>query len=287
MKTRILIMPRRRSYRVRFITKPGLGPEAGWLALREDLITEGLGVEEQKRELARRFAAIQVWFSDLDDFDTRSPAKIIAIKAVGAGHANPAYIAWALGTLLRICRYGRERGEAMSWQRYYDSFLKKEAGQDWLKDEAFQFIDRLLTPDAVSALLYPAVEEFYARFGAEKYLVTRNLERIAYRYSKVLPYSGYYHEARDKAAVVEAFVKSRPEVRRYGSGGDSVEDEVAADVLDFYYREGRIEKPVCLFRAGSPLALNKAFNVFVGKNRSALARVLAARVLAARVPAST
>ena len=50
---------------------------------------------------------------------------------------------------------------------------------------------------------------------------------------------------------------------------------VAADVLDFYYREGRIEKPVCLFRAGSPLTLNKAFNVFVGKNRSALARVLA------------
>ncbi len=104
--------------------------------------------------------------------------------------------------------------------------------------------------------------------------MTRNLERIAYRYSKVLPYTGYYHEAKDKAAVVEAFIKSRPEVRRYGSGGDSAEDEVAADVLDFYYRRGLIEQPVCLFRAGSPLVLNRAFNVFVGKDRTALAKVL-------------
>jgi hypothetical protein len=41
------------------------------------------------------------------------------------------------------------------------------------------------------------------------------------------------------------------------------------------YRRGRIDEPPCLFRASSPLALDEAFTVFVGKDRSALARLLA------------
>jgi hypothetical protein len=267
-------MARRKSDGVRFLIKPNPIGSNGWLAIREDLQGEGLGVEEQGRDLARRFAAIQVWFSDLDDFDSRSPAKIIARRAVGAGYLNPAYIRWALETLRLVCRYGLKRGEAISWKRYYDAFLKREAGQDWLNEEAYRFIDRLLAPGSISRLLYPAVREFYSGFGAEKYLVTRNLERIAYRYSRALPYSGYYHEVRDKAAVVEAFIESRPEVKRYGSGGDSDEDGSVADLLDFRYRRGDIEKPLCLFRAGSPFALDRAFNVYVGKDRRGLASIL-------------
>jgi hypothetical protein len=146
--------------------------------------------------------------------------------------------------------------------------------QDWLKDEAFRFIDRTLTPSGVSALLYPSVLEFYARFDADKYLVTRNLERIAYRYSKVLPYTGYYHEVQDKAVAVETFIEEHPYIKFYGSGGDSEEDAEVAKVLDSLHRKGEIEKPVCLFRAASPLALNRTFNVYVGKNRSGLADVL-------------
>ena len=42
-------------------------------------LAAGLGTDDQKRQLARRFAAIEVEFSDLDDSDTRSPAKIIAM----------------------------------------------------------------------------------------------------------------------------------------------------------------------------------------------------------------
>jgi len=256
--------PRRRD-RVEFIIRPNLTGTNGWLALRRDLCPD---------ELPRRFAAIQVWFSDLDDFDSRSPAKIIAMKAVGAGYLNPAYYRWMLGTLLLFCRYGKKRGEAMGWQRYYESFLKRDAEHDWLKEEAFRFIDALLTPESVSSLLYPSVRDFYTLFAAEKYLVTRNLERIAYRYSKVLPYAGYFHEVKDKAALVERFIRERPGIRFYGSGGDSVEDEGAAEILDFYYRVGRIEKPLSLFRADSPHRLNRAFNIYVGKDRGGLARFL-------------
>jgi hypothetical protein len=261
---------------IRFLIKPDILGTNGWLALREDLLLSGAGAEAQKRDLARRFAATQVWFADLDDFDSRSPAKIIAMHAVGAGHLRPAYLRWALRTLLLFLRHGRKRGESMSWKLYYDAFLKRNAGGDWLKDEAFRFIDRLLTPEKVSDLLYPAVREFYAAFGAEKYLVTRNLERIAYRYSKVLPYAGYFHEVPDKAALIESFLKARPEVKRYGSGGDSAEDGLAADLLDFYHRRGAIEKPLCLFRADRPGAFHGSFNVFVGKNRSGLSGILAA-----------
>ena len=266
----------RRRDRVRFLIRPNLGGTNGWVALREDLLIAEPGSVEQERDLARRFAAIQVWFSDLDDFDSRSPAKIIAMKAVGAGRANPAYLRWLFQTAISFCRYGRKRAETISWKRYYDAFLKLDAEHDWLNDQAFEFIDAMLTPESVTKLLFPAVLDFYSRFGAEKYLLTRNLERIAYRYSKVLPYSGYFHEVRDKAAVVEGFIESRPEVRRYGSGGDSVEDEEVARVLEHYHRKGRIEAPICLFRSASPYALSRSFNVFVGKNRSGLARIISA-----------
>jgi hypothetical protein len=260
--------------RVRFIARPKLAGTKAWLALREDLIVGEGGRAEQLVALKLRFKSIQVWFSDLDDFDSRSPARIIALKGVGSDRTSPAYLRWAFRSLLLLCRYGLKRAEPMSWELYYNAFLKAEREHDWLKDEAFRFIDGMLSPEGVASLLYPSVPEFYARFDADKYLVTRNLERIAYRYSKVLPYSGYFHEARDKALVVEAFVEEHPYIRYYGSGGDSAEDEEVAKVLDFLYRKGEIEAPICLFRAGSPFALNKSFNVFVGKDRSALAEAL-------------
>jgi len=268
-------MPRPLGGEVRFLVKPRLGRNEGWLALREDLVQRGAGAAQAARGLAERFSAIQVWFSDLDDFDTRSPAKIIALRAIGAGRLNPAYARWVLRTLSCVLRHGWKRAQAMGWKRYYEAFLKERAEGDWLKDEAFRFVDELLRPASIEALLYPGVADFYRGFGAEKYLVTRNLERIAYRYSKVLPYTAYFHEVEDKAALVEAFVESRPDVRRYGFGGDSEEDARAADALEALHRKGRIDKPVCLFRASSPFALDGAFNVFVGKDRSALARVLA------------
>jgi len=268
-------MPRAREGKVRFLVKPDLRGSAGWLAFREGLVPRGADAAQAARGLAERFSAIQVWFSDLDDFDTRSPAKIIALRAVGAGHLNPAYARWVLRTLICVLRNGWKRAQAICWKRYYEAFLKEKAEGDWLKDEAFRFVDELLDRASIEALLYPGVADFYRRFGAEKYLVTRNLERIAFRYSKVLPYTAYFHEVEDKAALVEAFVESRPDVRRYGLGGDSEEDARAADALEALHRKGRIDMPVCLFRAPSPFALDKAFNLFVGKDRSALARVLA------------
>ena len=261
---------------VRFVVSPNLLGSNGWLGLREDLLIPGAGVEAQSRDLARRFAEIQVWFSDLDDFDTRSPAKIIAMNAVGTKVYDPAYACWALKTLALFLRYGKKRAEGMSWKLYYEAFLKQDVEGDWLKDEAFKFIDDLLTPGKIAQLLYPEVREFYASFGARKYLITRNLERIAYRYSKVLPYSGYYYEVMDKAAVVEAFLKAHPEITRYGSGGDSSEDAEVADALYFHYRKGSIGQPLCLCRTDSPFSLDGAFNIYVGKDRSTLSRILAA-----------
>jgi hypothetical protein len=269
-------MTRKAPNGIRYLIEPDLLGNNGWLAVREGLLPPGADTEAAKGHIARRFAAMQVWFADLDDFDTRSPAKGIAMRAVGVGHWNLSYMRWAVRTLLLFARFGRKRGEVLSWKLYYDSFLKRDAGKDWLKEEAFRFIDGFLTPARVEGLLYPAVREFYDSFGAQKYLVTRNLERIAYRYSKVLPYAGYFHEVRSKGALVKAFLKAHPEVRSCGSGGDSTEDESAADMLEFYHKKGEIEKPLCLFRAQRPGAFNGSFNLFVGKNRSGLAGILKA-----------
>lgn len=268
-------MPSLSGERVRFLVKPNASGSNGWLALRDDLAGAARDGTEMGRDLARRFASLQVWFSDLDDFDTRSPAKIIAMRAVGAGYLNPAYLGWILETLFLFCSRGKKGGEAASWKNYYNRFLKAKAEGDWLNDEAFRFVDRLLASPSIEGLLYPGVIDFYARLGAEKYLVTRNLERIAFRYSKVIPYAAYYHEVEDKAALVNSIVESRPDVRRYGLGGDSIEDAQAADALDFQYRKGRIDLPICLCRTASPRALDPSFNVFVGKDRSALASLLA------------
>jgi hypothetical protein len=95
---------------IRFLIRPDLTGSNGWLALRGDLLLPGADDEEQKRDLARRFARTQVWFSDLDDFDSRSPSKIMAMSAAGAGHLNPAYLRWVLEILLLFCRFGKKRG---------------------------------------------------------------------------------------------------------------------------------------------------------------------------------
>jgi hypothetical protein len=260
--------------RVEFLIKPNLAGSNGWLALREDLILPGAEPVEAARSLSRRFAAIEVWFSDLDDFDSRSPAKLVAMKALGTSHLDPAYLRWGLGTAFSFLFEGRWRTEISCWKRYYEAFLKQNPEGDWLKEKAFESIDAFLTPRRIVSLLYPGVREFYASFGARKYLVTRNIERIAYRYSKVLPYTEYYHEVHDKASIVEAFMALYPEVRRYGSGGDSPEDAAVAEILDYYWRKGRIEKPLSLFRASTPRVLNPSFNVYVGKNRLGLAGII-------------
>jgi hypothetical protein len=260
--------------RVKYLIKPNLLGTNGWLALREDLLLQGEGPTEAARGLARRFSAIEVWFSDLDDFDSRSPAKRVAMKALGTRHLDPAYLKWAFGTIVSFLRDGRWRTEISGWKRYYETFLKQDRTTDWLKQEAFESLEAFFTPQRIVLLLYPGVREFYASFGARKYLVTRNIERIAYRYSKVLPYTEYYYEVCDKAAVVEAFMALYPEVRFYGSGGDSPEDAAVAELLDYYWRKGRIEKPLCLFKAHSPRALDPSFNIYVGKNRTGLVEIL-------------
>lgn len=260
---------------VHYLIKPNLLGNNAWLGLRDDLLLPGADGEGQARELGRRFGAVQAWFSDLDDFDTRSPAKIIALRAVGTGHFRLGYLRWAMRSLGLIFSRGLSQAENLSWKLYYDTFLKTALDGDWLNEAGFRFIDRLLTPAGVARLLYPGVADFYSSFGADKFLVTRSLERIAWRYSRVLPYSGYYSEVGDKAQLMEAFIKARPGIRYYGLGGDSSVDAEAAEVLEHCHRKGRIEKPLCLFRAHSPLALDLRFNVFVGKDRSALAGLLA------------
>jgi hypothetical protein len=193
---------------------------------------------------------------------------------VGTGHFRPAYIAWLFRTIGLWMRQGRKLAESRGWKLYYDSFLKTSLDGDWLNEAGFRFIDRLLTPEGVSRLLHPGVEDFYARFPAEKYLVTRSLERIAWRYCKVLPYAGYYSEVSDKASLVEAFMKARPGIRYYGIGGDSAVEAEIALILEHAHKKGRIGQPVCLYRATSPRALDLDFNVFVGSDRSALAEAL-------------
>lgn len=241
-----------------------------WFGINDKFIASFKSSKNIKKEIFQRFQCIQTWFSDLDDFDTISPAKKIALKAIGTNHFNPKYIGWSFKTLILLIIGEKKKIENDRWKVYYDSFLKQNVDNDWLKDKAFNKIDTLLSKNYIRKLLYPGIEDFYNLFKADKFMVTRNLERIAYRYCKVLPYKGYYHEVKDKGKVVEEFIKKHPKIKYYGSGGDSVEDEVAVDVLKYYYKKGTIEQPLCLYRADSPKKINLKFDIFVGKNRQGL-----------------
>ena len=260
-----------------YIVKPKLFTGSSWLGINSQFIS-GLknqdNLIEIKDNIASRFQKIEIWLSDLDEFDAKSPAKYVAFKAVGTNYFNFDYIKWAFHSFFCLFLKDRKKLEVLRWKEYYNLFLKQNLDDDWLKDAAFNKIAVLLNQNKIDNLLYPGIIDFYDSFKARKIMITRNIERIAYRFCQFLSFYKYYYEVDDKGKIVETIIKENPQVRYYGIGGDSEEDALAFDTLLHYYKKGKIEKPLSLQRVYSVKKLFPHFDLYIGKDRRALVNVI-------------
>ena len=260
-----------------YIVKPKFFIGNSWLGINKQFLTGSKNKDtfaEIKDKIASSFQKIEIWLSDLDEFDAVSPAKYVAFKAVGTKYYNIEYIKWAFYSFLCLFFKNRKKLEVIRWKEYYNLFLKQNLDNDWLKDEAFKKIAVLLNQNKIKRLLYPGVIDFYDTLKVKKIMITRNIDRIAYRFCQFLSFYKYYYEVDNKGKIVESIIKENPHVRYFGIGGDSEEDASAYDTLLYYYKKGKIEKPLSLQRVYSMKKLFPDFDLYIGKDRRALVDVI-------------
>ena len=179
--------------------------------------------------LQQRVRSVQTWFLDLDDNHAPSPAKKIAKRAIGTSHFSPRYLQWCGSTAFKLVRSGKSV-ESEAWKEYVDRFLRNE--------DALAEVQRLFTPEYSRQSLYPGVEEFCGLVSdAQRFYVTRNIAEVASAYASILNFDGFFPESYNKEKVVEKYLKRNPHVQKYGVEGDSEEDGVMVDVLQFYGKE--------------------------------------------------
>jgi len=216
------------------------------------------------KDLKEKILSTQVWFSDLDDSDADSPAKLIAKKAIGTSHFSLRYISWCCGTakdLLFKCK----NSESARWKKYVEKFLRT--------DKAVKGLEALFTPEFVQTSLYPSVEIFYSLLSAHKFYISRNVLPITQAYSNFLNFAGVYCEEDNKGEVVENFIKNHPQFVKYGISGDSVEDEAMVDVLNYYAKIGKIDVISC-YISGNKYWESSKFDIQISKDRRGLLEII-------------
>ena len=138
------------------------------------------------------FLSTNTWYIDLDDNLAKSPAKAIAMRAIGTKHYDPRYIDWCINTALELILHGKT-AESRTWLEYVNNFLK----DDKLEVELAKFAESF-----VEKSLYPGVPDLMKLIdGKRKMLITRNVPAIAEAYAKRLGL-GFVANAWNKREVV-------------------------------------------------------------------------------------
>jgi hypothetical protein len=219
------------------------------------------------QNLSQRLIKTQVWFSDLDDSDAKSPGKEIALKhAVGTSHFNPEYWGWVVETAFTRLIKDKQVAETSSWKNYIDSFLRSP--------ESMKEIQQIFTDEKIERTLFPGVEDFYSLLPAEKYYVTRNISEVAKVYANYLKFQDYFSESDSKGKVVEDFILKNPQIEHYGVSGDSEDDQEMVDVINFYSKRKPIELLVSLYITNSRNKLNDSFLVNISRDRTGLVELI-------------
>ena len=218
--------------------------------------------ESELRTLRQRIKGVQTWFFDLDDNHAPSPAKLIARRAIGTSHFSPKYLQWCAGTALQLTKKGKA-AESEIWKEYVDLFLRNE--------EALAEVQELFTPEYARKSLYPGVEEFCGLISnSQRFYVTRNIEQGVSAYASILNFDGFFPEADDKERVVEDYVQKHQGIQRYGIEGDSEEDAVMIEVLQFYKKD-----VVSFYSVDYPtFKEDRRFEYIIPKNRGELVQIL-------------
>ena len=103
-----------------------------------------------------------------------------------------------------------------------------------------------------------------------KFYVTRNIKEIAQAYKQAAGFTGFMLEQFDKEKSIEELVKKHPERKRFILKGDSQEDEVALDYLEFSKRKKRIDEVLSIFVTDHPCSVNNKFDIHIGRDYTKL-----------------
>ncbi|MFH1669780.1 MAG: hypothetical protein ABIA62_07680 [Candidatus Woesearchaeota archaeon] len=214
-------------------------------------------------KIQRTARDVQVWFHDLDDNHAKSPAKDIAMRAVGTGHLSSDYISWCAGTAIALAKQGKSC-ETERWRLYVDKFLRGTDAREQLK--------AMFTPERVCRSLYLGVRGFCSLFpAAGHHYVSRNIDEVVSAYASALDFDISYPESDQKHKVVEKFIFDNPQIEKYAVDGDSAEDAMMIDVLRHY------RKDVIGFYsmdASRESDADEMFDVFTGKDRTGIVDIL-------------
>ena len=158
------------------------------------------------------FCRTEVWYIDLDDNLAKSPAKAIAMRAIGTKHYDLRYIDWCINTALELILHGKT-AESRTWLEYVNNFLK----DDKLEVELAKFAEGF-----VEKSLYPGVPDLMDLIdGKRKMLITRNVSAIAEAYAKRLGLRFVANAWNKREVVAENLFEGSASVM--GDSGEDVE----------------------------------------------------------------
>ena len=199
----------------------------------------------------RRLTSLDVWFFDLDDTHTPSPAKRIARNAGGVDDIL-LYIGWCFETGVELAFEG-EKGKIRSWERYVSLFLDTPSK----REEAVKYVNGF----------YPGVEDFVGVLSGRKTYVTRSIQEVADHYGNRVDIKAV-GEVKDKAAFVDAYLSANPWIKSVGVEGDSLEDGEMASVARAYGLD------VVAIYVSPVKRIESGFDIAISKDHSRLVELL-------------
>jgi hypothetical protein len=240
-------------------------PGGAWVAMSKRLD------ERVAREL---IVNNDVLLSDLDHTVGRSPAVLSAMIDLKEHITKPRmwtdkrFWSWCIGAgknLVADLYESSEQGRVRSWVDYYELYLKDEADRTKRGER--------LSEKCVKKLLYPGVEEFLGGYpDIYKCFLTRNIPEFARPFMDYLGFDYMITDVRDKGKEIARFIEEN-RFEQYLVAGDF---EVMPNlrVLESYYENGTIIKPVSINVASSKRKIDERATINIGRDYRGLVELI-------------
>lgn len=220
-----------------------------------------------EEELRQKIVEADVCLSDLDDTDTHSPAKMLAMENFCSRFlTDEKYRSWACQCMGVNFWDKEDKSASELWKNYVGVFLPPRIRKSIAEDK--------FPPAKVREMLYPGVAKFYSLLEARKYYVSRNIVEVIQQFAEPLGFDDCFGEQYDKWQFTENFVANHPQFRRYIVKGDSEEDHEMKKLLDSCVRGRKIQYCVGIYRADKPSREYHGFEVETGKDLNGLVELV-------------
>ncbi len=232
-------------------------PQNGLFLGTQDTTQSAESIIDNLRE---RFYSTEAWFLDLDDNHAKSPAKMIAKRALGTSRFNPSYLNWCLQTAVALATRGKA-SESESWRDYVEKFLRNP--------ESIEEVRKVITPELAKNSFYPGVLDLCGMLTGRKIYVSRNIEPIIRVYAGVANIDDCIAECSDKSFPVSEYLTRNLHLNNVGIEGDSEEDIKMIEAA-----RSRDRKVISICSMDSPEKPVEGFDFYVSKDRRGLVELL-------------